>query len=353
MATLEIAEVGKSFGAVRAVDRVSLVAEEGSFTAILGPSGCGKTTLLRLIAGLESADAGRIAIGGRDVTALPPEKRGLGMMFQSYALMPHMNVAENVAFPLRMQRIGDAAERARRVAGALELVRLSGLDGRYPRQLSGGQQQRVALARAIITNPPVLLLDEPLSNLDAQLRREMQVELIELQRKLNLTTVFVTHDQEEALSLADRVVLMRDGGVEQQGPPEAIYRRPETAFAARFIGAANLLEVEVARDGSGGWSARFDGGPAFAAPAPPEDRPGHWLLALRQESLAVAGAPDGFDVALPVAVVARIYQGANARFVVELAGRRITVLAAGAVAPPADRAYLCWNRDDAILLPAD
>ena len=349
MATVEIETVTKRFGKVAAVDGVSLAIEEGSFVAILGPSGCGKTTLLRLIAGLEAPTAGHIRIGGDDVTRVPPEKRRLGMLFQSYALMPHMTVEKNLRFPLRMQGIADAAEQARRVNDAIALVRLEGLEKRYPAQLSGGQQQRVALARAIIAEPRVLLLDEPLSNLDAQLRKDMQVELIELQRTLKLTTVFVTHDQDEALSLADHVVLMRDGRIEQEGSPRDIYGRPQTAFAAAFIGAANLIDVTVETSDQG-WQARWDD-VAFAIEAPADGASGSRTLALRQEDLNLVDDPKGWDVALPARLATTVYQGAITRYVVEVGGQRLNVLAPTGPVPEGDGEwYLAWRRDAAILI---
>ncbi|MCP5150677.1 MAG: ABC transporter ATP-binding protein [Ectothiorhodospiraceae bacterium] len=335
MAQVELVDLKKHYGAAHAVDGVSVSLEEGTFAAILGPSGCGKTTLLRLLAGLERPTAGRVRVGGDDLTAVPPERRGLGMMFQSYALLPHMTVAENLRFPLRMQRIGDRAAQHERVRWAIDLVQLGGMADRYPRQLSGGQQQRVALARAIIASPRVLLLDEPLSNLDAQLRKDMQLELIELHRQLRLTTVLVTHDQEEALSLADTVVLMRDGRVEQVGSPWAIYRRPATAFAARFLGAANLLEVTVRRAGGEHWVAALAPGCEVAVPAPEDGREGARQLVVRQEDVVIEpGVGATGAVAAEIATVA--FQGATCRLVVRVAGQRMEVLAPAQVAEGLD-----------------
>ena len=213
--------VSKSYGSVPAVRDLTLAIPRGVFFSLLGPSGCGKTTTLRLIAGFEQPSAGAVFIRGADVTAVPPYRRDFAMVFQNFALFPHLSVAENVAFGLRMRRIA-GSERAGRVKEALDLVKLAGYGERYPKQLSGGQQQRVALARAIIVRPAVLLLDEPLGALDKSLREDMQVELRQLQRKLGITTVFVTHDQEEALTLSDQVAVMRDGVIEQLGPPRAL-----------------------------------------------------------------------------------------------------------------------------------
>lgn len=248
MATVDLAEIRKSYGPVEVLHGVSLTIERGQFVALLGPSGCGKTTLLRIIAGLESVTAGSVHLAGRDVTRLPPEKRNIAMMFQSYALLPHLSVAENVRFPLRMRHIGTRAEQDAKVAAALDLVQLGALGSRMPRQLSGGQQQRVALARAVVSDPDVLLLDEPLSNLDARLREDMQVELLQLHRRLGITTIFVTHDQEEALSLADRVAVMNAGRVMQIGTPQEVYDRPANAFVAGFVGRSASFEARVGRN---------------------------------------------------------------------------------------------------------
>lgn len=353
MARVNITDLTKSFGRTRVVDRLSLSIPEGAFSAILGPSGCGKTTLLRLVAGLERPDAGHITIGGRDVTHLAPERRRLGMMFQSYALMPHMTVAENVRFPLRMQRLGNADEQAERVHDALDLVRLGHVADRLPRQLSGGQQQRVALARAVISRPPVLLLDEPLSNLDAQLRKDMQVELIELHRRLSLTTIFVTHDQDEALSLADAVILMNRGRVEQQGTPRELYDRPGSRFAAEFLGAANLLEARLTRDPAAGWQAAV-GDVVFPVDASGPVSPGPATVVLRQEDLHLTDDPSAWDVAVDAfRIETRVYQGSATRFIVRLGGQRLSVLATKAEAESAARAtHVCWRRTSARLLPA-
>jgi sn-glycerol 3-phosphate transport system ATP-binding protein len=234
--------VSKRFGKVNAVDRVSLRAEPGRFLVLLGPSGCGKSTLLRLIAGLEDVSEGKVAIGGRDVTALEPQKRRISMVFQSYALFPHLSVEENIVFGLKVRGTGKE-ERAKRLKTVAELVGLSLHLDRKPQQLSGGQRQRVALARAIVAENPICLMDEPLSNLDAQLRHDMRVEIRALQQRLGMTVVYVTHDQVEAMSMADKIVLLRDGRIEQEGTPEALYVRPATTFAAKFIGspAMNLV----------------------------------------------------------------------------------------------------------------
>ncbi|KAB2851395.1 MAG: ABC transporter ATP-binding protein [Hyphomicrobiaceae bacterium] len=245
---LEISRLSKYFGAHAALTDISLAVEQAEFVALLGPSGCGKTTLLRCIGGFLPPDAGKIRIEGGDVTLLPPYRRPLNTVFQSYALFPHMRVADNVAYGPRRHGVSrkDAAARA---AEALELVGLTGFGDRYPRQLSGGQQQRVALARAIVNKPKLLLLDEPLSALDLKLRKRVQLELKHLQHKLGIAFIFVTHDQEEAMTMADRVVVMNAGRIEQIGCGEDIYRAPRTPFVAQFIGEANLLSGRAGADG--------------------------------------------------------------------------------------------------------
>src|SRR5947209_4129062 len=235
MAAIQLDRVVKRWGSARGVDDVSLTAEEGSLLVLLGPSGCGKSTTLRLIAGLEAPDSGTVMIGGTDVTHLGPAQRGIAMVFQSYALFPHLNVAENIIFGLRVRGVS-RAERDARLKRVADIVGLSQLLERKPSQLSGGQRQRVALGRAIIAEARVCLMDEPLSNLDAKLRHEMRTEIRSLQQRLGMTMVYVTHDQTEAMTMADRVVLMRDGRVEQNGSAEELYSRPATAFTARFIG---------------------------------------------------------------------------------------------------------------------
>jgi ABC-type Fe3+/spermidine/putrescine transport system ATPase subunit len=239
---VELRGVSRDFGSGAVVRDLDLVVERGEFLALLGPSGCGKTTTLRMIAGYLEPDAGQVLINGADATRTPPRSRNIGMVFQSYALFPHLTVAENVAFGLRMRKVG-RAERATRVAEALDLVGLGHLADRKPAQLSGGQQQRVALARAVVIRPDVLLLDEPLSNLDARLRVQLREELARVQRETGLTAVLVTHDQEEALAVADRMVLLDGGRVAQQGTPREVFERPRTRFVAEFLGYENVLDL--------------------------------------------------------------------------------------------------------------
>ena len=247
---MRLTAVSRHWGTATALDSISLHVRAGSFTVLLGPSGCGKTTCLRIVAGLETASAGRVEIGGRDVTRLPPAERGVAMVFQSYALFPHLTVAENIVFGLKARRV-PPPERARRLDRAVEILGIGALLQRKPSQLSGGQQQRVALGRAIVAEAPVCLMDEPLSNLDAQLRADMRREILALQRRLGITMLYVTHDQTEAMGMADQIVLLRDGRIEQDAPPVDVYARPATRFVASFIGTPpmNLFPLERYGDG--------------------------------------------------------------------------------------------------------
>ena len=319
MANVRLEDIKKSFGNVKVLHGITLDIASGEFVSLLGASGCGKTTLPRAVAGLEGVTSGSVAIDGQTVTELPPEKRDIAMMFQSYALLPHLSVSENVRFPLRMRGIGSREEQAERVKAALETVQLGHLADRKPRQLSGGQQQRVALARAIVSKPKVLLLDEPLSNLDARLREDMQVELIEIHKRLGLTTLFVTHDQEEALSLSDRVVLLNGGRVEQQGSPAEIYMRPATEFASNFLGSANIIPVTIESTDAGPVAVLADRQRLQLSPSEPVRGPAR--LVLRQEDLAIGKSGD-----IDGEVRTRVYLGARNRYVLVLAGQPVRVL---------------------------
>ena len=325
MATLELNQIVKSFGPVDVLHGISLTIESGQFVSLLGPSGCGKTTLLRIIAGLESATRGSLSIAGRDVTNVPPEDRDIAMMFQSYALLPHMSVRENVRFPLRMRKRGTREKQEERVRAALETVQLGHLADRMPRQLSGGQQQRVALARAIVSDPKILLLDEPLSNLDARLREDMQVELIELHRRLGLTTVFVTHDQEEAVSLSDTIVLMNAGRIEQVGGPQEIYAAPRTSFASEFIGSANLINVKVG-NGDTGPQALLPNGELLAVSSSAKGNVEAQLV-LRQEDLKLLPEGSPVENGFHAVVETRVFLGARIRYVLRLGDLRLKCLA--------------------------
>ncbi len=300
---LMLTNLAKSWGATRVLDDLTITVPGGGFTVLLGGSGCGKTTCLRLIAGLDQPSGGTIRIGGRDVTALPPAARGVAMVFQSYALFPHLSVAENILFGLKARHVS-RAERERRLAQAVDLLGIRPLLSRKPGQISGGQQQRVALGRAIVAQAPVCLMDEPLSNLDAQLRAEMRREIVALQRRLGLTMIYVTHDQTEAMSMADQVVVLRTGQLEQAAKPDEIYDRPASAYVAGFIGSPpmNLLPLE-----------RRDGGMVVAGTDGPALAPGgdiELLAGIRPEALAPT-RPGGFDLLLRLAVEHGEYLGAD------------------------------------------
>ncbi|ANN65276.1 ABC transporter ATP-binding protein [Bordetella bronchialis] len=319
MNMIELKQVSKRYGGVQALHPVDLAVRKGEFVTLLGPSGSGKTTLLNLIAGMVPPSTGRILIDGRDVTASPPSQRQLGMVFQNYALMPHMTVFENIAFPLRVRKL-PRPEIVRKVHEVLELVRLPDLAGRKPRELSGGQQQRVSLARCIVYNPALILLDEPLGALDKKLREQMQLELRRIHAELGITMLNVTHDQDEALTMSDRIVLMNGGRIEQQDRPENLYFRPATRFAADFIGTANLLACQVRSVSEDGVAvstvfgdtqatpldaAASPGGTAGAAPAVAAGASAYLLI--RPESitmhqagpLAGGGATDGAKPPMP------------------------------------------------------
>ncbi|WP_076864486.1 ABC transporter ATP-binding protein [Bradyrhizobium mercantei] len=297
MSFLELEHVAKQFGSQTVVDDFSLAVRKGEFISFLGPSGCGKTTTLQMIAGFLEPSRGAIRLEGHDLTAVHPARRGLGVVFQSYALFPHMTVAENVAFGLEMRRV-PRSQRAERVAAALAMVGLAGYEARYPRRMSGGQQQRVALARALVIQPSVLLLDEPLSNLDAKLREEMQIELRQIQRTLGTTTILVTHDQNEAMSLSDRIVVMSQGRIEQIGTPQETYERPASAFVSQFLGKTNDFAATVDRTAN---PARLVAG-SWQAPAPVAVA-GPVTISLRPERISFA------DVGLAARIVSRIFQG--------------------------------------------
>lgn len=284
MQALEIRNVSKRFGATHAVDNVSFSVAKGDVVALLGPSGCGKTTTLRLIAGFETPDSGRLLIEGQDIADKRPYERNVGLLFQDYALFPHMTVAENVGYGLRFRGVTGSAA-AKRVEEMLALVKLSGYGSRRPFQLSGGEQQRVALARAIAINPNLILLDEPLSALDAKLRQELRTEIKDILAKVGTTTIIVTHDQEEALGIAERVIVMNRGVIAQEGSPTEIYLRPNNKFVAEFIGRSNMLEGNIVRDESG--RARFSGqGVTLTVPADRMSKGTVWAC-IRPERIAV------------------------------------------------------------------
>jgi len=351
MARLSIEHLRKTYGDLTVVDDVNIDIADGEFLVLLGPSGCGKTTTLRMVAGFIAPSAGNITIGERGVTTLPPWKRNCGLVFQSYALFPHMTVAENVAFGLEMRKIAPA-DRAPRVAEALRLVQLAGFDERYPRQLSGGQQQRVALARALAMEPDVLLLDEPLSNLDAKLRQEVRVEIRDLQRKLGLTTIMVTHDQEEALTMADRLVVMEKGKVRQIGSQRELYEKPADRFVAGFIGRSAFLDGEITAPGR----FRSKGGVEIACAAATGS--GAATLALRPERIAVAGEAQGLPNRFQARVEHASYLGALLDIDVSLSGHDRMLLQipnkAGVAEPkPGDTITIGWAEDAGLVYPRE
>ncbi len=328
---VELRGIVKQFGSVTAVQRMDLDIEEGSFVTLLGPSGCGKTTTLRMIAGLIEPSDGDIRIKGRSVNAIPIHKRNLGLVFQNYALFPHKTIFDNVAFGLKYRGVSKS-DIAERVARTLELVQLPDVGGRHPRELSGGQQQRIALARAIVIEPDVLLLDEPLSALDANLREDMRVELKRIQAKLGITTIFVTHDQSEALAMSDTIVVMSKGHVEQVGGPEEVYVNPASAFVARFLGNSNLLPATITARRGDSVSVRMEGVGELAVPAARSRamKEGEAaMLVVRSERLYLReDATDLGDdaIALPGEVTAVDYQGQAARYFVSVAGHQMQAL---------------------------
>ncbi len=309
-------------GEVTAVDGVSLNIERGELVTLLGPSGCGKTTTLRLIAGFEFPTAGQIVLDGRPINDLPPHKRDMSMVFQSYAIFPHLNVFENIAYGLNVQR-RPQSEIKRRVAQVLELIELTGLENRAPNQLSGGQQQRVALARALVMEPKVLLMDEPLSNLDAKLREQMRTEIRRIQRRLGITSVYVTHDQTEAMTLSDRIVVMNQGKVEQIGSPVEVYRRPRTRFVADFIGRANFIEATV-RGREDGTLVADALGALLRAPTTEEVfRPGDSVtLVVRPEAMEINAA----QAQVTGTVRRTSYLGSVVEYDVEVAGQLLSLV---------------------------
>ena len=313
MATLELNNLTKRFGAFTAVDGMDLKVAQGEMIALLGGSGCGKTTTLRMIAGFTEPTGGTILVDGEDVGKIPPYKRNIGIFFQNYALFPHMTVFENVAFGLKLQKCSKE-ETAHRVGEILSLVKLTGLDGRYPRELSGGQQQRVALARALVTRPSILLLDEPLSNLDAKLRVEMQVEIKRIQRELGITTIIVTHDHEEAVSLADRVIVMNQGRIQQIGTPQEIFDHPASPFVADFMGFSTFLHGKAGEAPRGGKRPILCGGRTLwvaQEAAEDLDEGESCLLALRSESMTLVEAR--WENAFPGRIESMTYKGHTTR----------------------------------------
>jgi len=353
MSDVVLRSIVKRFGTTVAVDNVSLNIRSGELVAFLGPSGCGKTTTLRMIGGFVGVSEGRILVGGRDITQLPPSRRNMGFGFQNYALFPHMSVAANIAFGLEMRRM-PKSEIQRKVNAALDRVRLRQFSERLPKQLSGGQQQRVALARALVIEPDVLLLDEPLSNLDANLRHEMKNEIREIQRTLGITTIFVTHDQDEALSISDRVVVMRKGRVEQDGTPNEVFDTPKSRFVAEFMGVTNLLPGRLEQGG------RFRLASGDVVPVASGTKAGDdMIMAVRPERIELRDTPSGDDGSLKAEIELATYRGLMIDYRVRtssgiaLTARRPAPAVGGPEALPHGRQVgLSWQADAGVLVPA-
>jgi spermidine/putrescine transport system ATP-binding protein len=348
-ADIRLESVTKRFDDVVAVDRLTLAIPHGSFFALLGPSGCGKTTTLRMIGGFEEPSDGIIYLGDRDVTGLPPYKRDVNTVFQSYALFPHLTLFENAAFGLRRRGVKGGEVRTR-VSEILDLVQLSGMERRKPSQLSGGQQQRVALARALVNRPRVLLLDEPLGALDLKLRKEMQLFIKGLQHEVATTFIHVTHDQEEAMTMADTIAVMNAGHIEQLGSPDDLYERPQTPFVARFLGVSNLLEGTSEGDGA----VRLDDGTVIRAPAA-AGRKGALAVGIRPEKIRLGRADEN---ALRGVVSERAYIGVSTQYIVETPHGPITVYvqnteAASVAVHPGDEVTVSWSPDSTFVVDSE
>ncbi|HYK95793.1 MAG TPA: ABC transporter ATP-binding protein [Candidatus Dormibacteraeota bacterium] len=348
-----LAHLTKRFGEVVAVDDVSLQIGAGEFFSLLGPSGCGKTTTLRMIGGFDLPTSGRIELRGTDVTSAPPDKRPVNMVFQSYALFPHLDVAGNIAFGLKRRGV-DGAEIRRRTGAILELVHLAGYEKRRTNELSGGQQQRIALARALVNEPNVLLLDEPLGALDLKLRKRLQVELKRIQMDVGITFVYVTHDQEEALTMSDRIAVMRGGRIEQVGPPEDLYDRPATAFVADFIGTTNLLRGTVESIADGAAVVRLDSGDRCRI-APDGRQPGQAVqLSIRPEAISVDGSNEAME-GLPLhATIEQVaYLGAAVQYQIRTQGGLAMTVLAGKSGPRFESGQavrLAWLPAEALVI---
>jgi putative spermidine/putrescine transport system ATP-binding protein len=344
MSSLSLRALSKSYGPVQAVRGVDLDVNEGEFLSLLGPSGCGKTTTLQMVAGFVPPTTGSIVVDGQDLTSIAPEKRDMGVVFQSYALFPHMTVAQNIGFGLEMRRV-ERGELKRRVEEALAMVRLAGLEGRYPSELSGGQRQRVAIARALAIRPRVLLLDEPMSNLDAKLRGEMHVELRSLQRRLGITAILVTHDQVEAMTMSDRIAVMTNGGIAQLGTPQEVYDRPASQFASSFLGHTNVLSGRIESRIADEATVRV--GPTSFRTKVAKDHAGpNIAVFVRPERLRL-GSPD--QATLQGRVSTRLFLGGSWIYEIEteLGMLRITQQNTGTVQPEEGETIgVSWNAED-------
>ncbi|HHW26002.1 MAG TPA: ABC transporter ATP-binding protein [Firmicutes bacterium] len=366
---LQLSQIHKSFGDVKVLDGIDLSVRKGEFITLLGPSGCGKTTTLRIIAGLERPDSGRVFIAGKDVTNEEPNRRNVNTVFQNYALFPHMTVEANIGYSLRLKRV-DKETIKKTVSQALELVQLSGYEKRMPDELSGGQKQRVAIARAIVNQPAVLLLDEPLGALDLQLRRQMQVELKRLRARLGVTFVYITHDQEEALNMSDRIAVMRNGKFEQIGTPSDVYDRPKTSYVARFVGSANIVEGTVLESDGQRIAFRSQGAVCLVAARGARLSPGEAVrVAVRSEMVdltpyaspelpysgldAAGGNPGDSQVGLQAVVKEKNFAGGVLQITVSLAdGSELVASRHGIDSPlvPGDKVRVTWQPERAVLV---
>lgn len=334
MSRIEVRNLVKKWPGVKAVDRVSFTASQGSLTVLLGPSGCGKSTILRLIAGLEDVSAGEVLIGGRNVDSVDPADRGVSMVFQSYALFPHLSVRENILFGLKVRKVS-RNDQEKRLQDAVAKVGLEELSERKPSQLSGGQRQRVALARTLVARQPVCLMDEPLSNLDAKLRAKMRDEIRDLQQQLGLTMLYVTHDQTEAMTMADRIILLRNGRIEQNGTPKDLYERPQSTFVARFIGLPpmNLLQIESSET-----ALEFFGGNILADKLKNHEG---WMIGIRPEDVIIG------DQGIPARIESIDYLGSETLFRIQLSGQSLTARLQGKSSLVEGQAIaVCWKHEN-------
>lgn len=357
MAVVELVGLTKAYNGATAVADVNLKIASGEFFSLLGPSGCGKSTTLRMVAGFVAPDDGRILIDNDDITDRPPERRDIGIVFQNYAIFPHMSAADNIAFGLRMRKV-EKGEIARRVKAALQQVGLTGYERRFQKELSGGEQQRVALARVLVTQPRILLLDEPLSALDKNLREEMKYWIKELQKNLGITTIYVTHDQSEALTMSDRIGVMSKSRVVQVGTPTEIYERPADLFVTTFIGESNLLDVTVASINGTTAGLRFGDGSHVVAPTRQGIAVGQRLkLVIRPENVFLDAPENGGAIRLPAQVDAKIYQGALIRYRLTVAGQSMVAEIQNQVGRPqhesGSRVSVYWYPERTEVLPVE
>jgi len=350
---VHIRGLNKDFGSVRALHEIDLDVSEGEFLTLLGPSGCGKTTLIRIIAGFEFQSAGAIEISGQSIAGLPPHRRPIGMVFQNLALFPHMTVAQNIAYGLKVRGLDSSSVRAK-VDAMLDMIGLQGLGDRFIGQISGGQKQRVALARAVVTEPKVLLLDEPLGALDMKIRRQMQSELKQVQERLGTTFIFVTHDQEEALTMSDRIAVFNTGRIEQIGTPSDIYERPKTAFVAQFVGDSNFIEGEIVKDASGS-VFRSEYGIAFPVTNGGTGRAAASIRPQHVEMDAPGRSVDGNEaIRLSAKVVRRVYAGQTVRVWLEADGKPLIADVPanhGAIPENGQTVNVGWRRESAVIVP--